>query len=89
MSYYVNNATDTPVTAIGTLPAPLYWWEAGAVWGGMIDYWAYTKDTSYNPTITQALLAQVGPDWNYMPPAYFSSLGNDGTPCPCSLLDCY
>lgn len=44
---------------------------------GMIDYWAYTNDTSYNPTVSQALLAQVGPDNNYMPPAYYSSLGND------------
>lgn len=43
----------------------------------MIDYWAYTNDTSYVPTVQQALLAQVGPDNNYMPPAYDSSLGND------------
>ena len=77
MSWYQNNQTATPETAVGTLPAPLYWWEAGAVWGGMIDYWAYTNDTSYNPTVTQALQAQVGPDNNYMPPAYFTSLGND------------
>ncbi|OQO13363.1 hypothetical protein B0A48_01591 [Cryoendolithus antarcticus] len=77
MSWYQNNASSTPPTAIGTLPAPLYWWEAGAVWGGMLDYWAYTNDTSYNPTMTQALLAQVGPNNDYMPPAYFTSLGND------------
>lgn len=77
MSMYQGNTSDTPASAIGTLPEPLYWWEAGAVWGGMIDYWAYTHDESYIPTITQALLAQVGPDRNYMPPAYFASLGND------------
>lgn len=77
MSYYQNNQTTTANTSIGTLPAPLYWWEAGACWGALIDYWAYTNDTSYNPTVTQALLAQVGPDNNYMPPAYYSSLGND------------
>ncbi|KAK4503231.1 hypothetical protein PRZ48_006659 [Zasmidium cellare] len=76
-SWYHNNVTGTPPTAVGTLPAPLYWWEAGAVWGGMIDYWAYTNDTSYNAVTTEALLAQVGPDFNYMPPAYFTSLGND------------
>lgn len=76
-SWYHNNVTGVPETAIGTLPPPLYWWEAGAVWGGMIDYWAYTNDTSYNPVVTQALMAQVGPDFNYMPPAYFTSLGND------------
>lgn len=47
------------------------------MWGGLVDYWAYTNDSSYNPTITQALQAQVGPNDNYMPPAYFASLGND------------
>jgi mannan endo-1,6-alpha-mannosidase len=77
MSYYQTNTSGTPPENIGTLPQPLYWWQAGAMWGGLVDYWAYTADPSYNPTITQALLAQVGPDKNYMPPAYFSSLGND------------
>jgi mannan endo-1,6-alpha-mannosidase len=43
----------------------------------MIDNWAYTGDQSYIPTITQGLLAQVGPDNNFMPPAYYTSLGND------------
>lgn len=43
----------------------------------MIDYWAYTQDTSYNPTITQALLAQTGPNNNYEPPEYNDQLGND------------
>lgn len=76
-SWYKNNATGTPATAVGTLPAPLYWWEAGAVWGAMVDYWAYTGDSSYNAVTTQSLLAQVGPDWNYEPPAYYTSLGND------------
>jgi len=77
MSKYVNNATGIPATQVGTLPAPLYWWEAGAVWGGMIDYWAYTNDSSNNAAVTQALMAQVGQDNNYMPTAYYSSLGND------------
>lgn len=76
-SWYKNNESSTAATAVGTFPQPLYWWEAGAVWGGMVDYWAYTQDTSYNAVTSQALLAQVGPDNNYMPPAYFSSLGND------------
>jgi mannan endo-1,6-alpha-mannosidase len=77
LSYYRTNASGTPPENVGTLPQPLYWWQAGAMWGGLVDYWAYTNDPSYNPTIPQALLAQVGPDNNYMPPAYFSSLGND------------
>jgi mannan endo-1,6-alpha-mannosidase len=77
MSWYHNNATGMAPTAVGVFPEPLYWWEAGAVWGAMIDNWAYTGDRSYIPTITQGLLAQTGPDNNFMPPAYFSSLGND------------
>lgn len=77
MSYYNNNQSDTPAVEVGTLPPPLYWWEGGALWGGMVDYWAYTQDPSYISTVTEGLLAQVGPDWNYMPPAYHSSLGND------------
>ncbi|KAK5281818.1 hypothetical protein LTR16_006095, partial [Cryomyces antarcticus] len=74
MKYYVSNATGANPTAVGTLPGLYYWWEAGAMWGGLVDYYAYTNDTSYNPSTTQALLAQVGPDRNYMPPAYFFSL---------------
>ena len=47
------------------------------MWGGLIDYWAYTGDESFNPTVTEALLAQVGPDNDYMPPYYAGSMGND------------
>lgn len=72
MSLYTNNQSSTPYVDVGTLPAPYYWWEAGAVWGGMVDYWAYTQDDSYVPTVTQALLAQVGPDDNYMAPVSIS-----------------
>ncbi|KAG9624840.1 hypothetical protein KCU64_g19588, partial [Aureobasidium melanogenum] len=62
MNYYQNNKTDTPKESIGTLPWPLYWWEAGAVWGGLIDYWAYTNDTSFNDVVMQAMMAQTGTD---------------------------
>lgn len=43
----------------------------------MIDYWAYTNDTSYNAVTAQALLAQTGPNNDYMPVEYHSSMGND------------
>ena len=38
------------------------------MFGQMIEYWYYTGDTTYNNVITQGLLAQVGPDNDYMPP---------------------
>jgi mannan endo-1,6-alpha-mannosidase len=41
MSLYNGNTTgNTP----GLLPQPYYWWEAGAMFGSMIDYWYYTGD---------------------------------------------
>ncbi|KAI0393338.1 glycoside hydrolase family 76 protein [Xylariaceae sp. FL0594] len=79
MSYYHGNESGhTP----GILPGPppdgdYYWWEGGALWGTMIDYWHLTGDTTYNDVVSQALLFQVGPDRNYMPPNVTASLGND------------
>ena len=70
MTYYTNNQTDTPATKIGNLPAPYYWWEAGAVWGGLVDYWAYTNDSSYVNTTVQALVANFGPNADLMVPAH-------------------
>lgn len=32
----------------------------------LIDYWAYTGDTQYNALVTQGILWQVGPRWDFM-----------------------
>jgi len=45
--------------------------------GAMFDYSHYTKDRSYDGTITAALLAQVGPNFDYMLPSHFGDEGND------------
>jgi mannan endo-1,6-alpha-mannosidase len=74
MSYYTgNNTGDVP----GCLPEPYYWWEAGAMFGAMIDYWHYTGDTTYNDVTSEALLFQVGPYQDYMPPNQTKAEGND------------
>jgi len=74
MKYYTGNHTgDNP----GNLPAPYYWWEAGAMFGTMVEYWYYTNDTTYNLTVEQALLSQVGTDNNYMPENQTKTEGND------------
>lgn len=74
MSYYTGNRTgDNP----GNLPSPYYWWEAGAMFGTMVEYWYYTNDTSYNPTVQAALLSQVGTDDDYMPENQTKTEGND------------
>ncbi|MCJ1381010.1 hydrolase 76 protein [Xylographa soralifera] len=76
MSYYTGNQSSSPV-AEGTFPAPYYWWEAGAIWGAMIDYWHYSNDSTYNDVVTQALLSQISPTEDFMPPAEAGQEGND------------
>ncbi|KAI1156061.1 mannan endo-1,6-alpha-mannosidase DCW1-like protein [Nemania diffusa] len=76
MSYYTGNITNTPDT-IAIFPQPHYWWQAGACWGAMLDYSHYTGDTSYDDVVTQALLSQVGPEFNFMDSRYAGSEGND------------
>lgn len=65
MSYYKGNNTGM---AQGLLPDPYYWWEAGAMFGQMIEYWYYTGDSTYNDVVMQGLLAQAGPNNDFMPP---------------------
>ncbi|WYZ44918.1 hypothetical protein EsH8_VIII_000234 [Colletotrichum jinshuiense] len=74
VKYYTgNNTGDTP----GNLPDPYYWWEAGAMFGTLIDYWWLTGDDSYNTITTQAMLHQVGDDNDYMPQNQTLTEGND------------
>lgn len=61
----------------GNLPAPYYWWEAGAMFCSLINYWHLTGDETYNAITTQALLHQVGPGRDFMPPNQTKTLGND------------
>ena len=64
MKYYHGNETGQ---IVGLLPPPYYWWEAGAMFGQMVDYWYYTGDETYNAVVTQGLLGQTGPLNDYMP----------------------
>ncbi|KAI2604831.1 glycoside hydrolase family 76 protein [Hypoxylon fragiforme] len=74
VAYYTgNNTGDVP----GNLPDPYYWWEAGAMFGTLIDYWAFTGDETYNDITFQALQHQVGSDEDFMPDNQTKSEGND------------
>lgn len=61
----------------GLLPFPYYWWEAGGMFGTLLDYWHVTGDDTWNDLVTEALLFQVDPNEAYMPPNQSKSLGND------------
>ncbi|KAF9885859.1 hydrolase 76 protein [Aspergillus nanangensis] len=71
--YTGNNPGDVP----GNLPDPYYWWEAGAFFGTLINYWYYTGDTTYNNITTQAILHQASPSADFMPPNQTRTEGND------------
>jgi hypothetical protein len=44
---HIYNGNTTGV--LGKFPyPPYYWWESGAAWGGMVNYWHYTGDASYS-----------------------------------------
>jgi hypothetical protein len=86
MSLYKGNESgQTP----GLLPVPVpggdpktgaagyYWWECGAMFGSLIDYWYYTNDTTYNEVVTEGMLFQVGAHQDYQPQNETASLGND------------
>ncbi|GAB1317403.1 Mannan endo-1,6-alpha-mannosidase [Madurella fahalii] len=80
MTYYHG---DEPGQTPGILPGPppngpYYWWQAGAMFGTLIDYWYYTGDPTYNNETQFALVFQAeAPDNSYMPDNWTLSLGND------------
>jgi len=74
VAWYNGNETGgTP----GNLPAPYYWWEAGAMFMSLVDYWAMTGDAQYNDLTTQAILWQVGTDNDFMTINQTKTEGND------------
>ncbi|KAI1086449.1 glycoside hydrolase family 76 protein [Rostrohypoxylon terebratum] len=79
MTYYHGNESGH---VPGILPGPppdgdYYWWQGGALWGTMIDYWHYTGDETYNDVTFQAMQFQVGENRDYAPRNWTLSLGND------------
>lgn len=72
LSYYTGNRPgDVP----GNLPSPYYWWQAGAMFGGLINYWYYTGDTTHNALVKQAMMHQIGDNEDYMPDNQTKTLG--------------
>ena len=84
MSEYKGNLSgQTPGLLPGPPPNPAiinagyFWWEAGAMFGSLLDYWYYTGDESYNDVIYQAILHQVGDRKDFMPQNQTAGMGND------------
>jgi mannan endo-1,6-alpha-mannosidase len=61
----------------GLFGDPYYFWEAGAVFGGLIEYAHLTGDTQYNELVTTGMVHQLGDYGAFMPMNQTKSLGND------------
>ncbi|KAI0190954.1 mannan endo-1,6-alpha-mannosidase DCW1-like protein [Xylaria flabelliformis] len=73
---------DEPGWVPGILPGPppdgdYYWWQGGAMWGALLDYRHTMGDKQFDDIISTALLFQVGPNNDFMPPNWTASMGND------------
>lgn len=81
LQYYHGNESGKVPGILPGPPAsgegPYYWWQGGAMWGTLIDYWYLTGDDTYNDLVKQSMLFQVGPNRDYMPPNYTITMGND------------
>jgi mannan endo-1,6-alpha-mannosidase len=59
IAIYNNTPKGTPPGLFG---GPYFFWSAGAVWGGLLDYAHYTGDTQYNQLVFDAIAFQIGQD---------------------------
>ncbi|APA11333.1 hypothetical protein SS1G_11579 [Sclerotinia sclerotiorum 1980 UF-70] len=71
------NQSQTAGNPIGVLNAPYYWWESGAMFDTLIQYWRLTGDSQYNRIVTQGLVYQQGIGSSFMPENQTKFLAND------------
>ncbi|KAK2806785.1 hypothetical protein FQN50_005647 [Emmonsiellopsis sp. PD_5] len=74
MKYYNGNE---PGQAPGLLNEPYYWGQGAILFNALVDYWHYTEDSTYNKVVKQALLHQVGQNYDFMPANQSRTEGND------------
>ena len=74
LKYYKGNEPgETP----GLLPDPYYFWQAGAMWSSLVEYWHYTGDSSHNDLVSNAILSQISLNKDFMPLNQTLYEGND------------
>jgi 3-methylcrotonyl-CoA carboxylase beta subunit len=61
----------------GVLYPPYYWWQAGAMFGTLLDYWHYTGDDQYNEMVREGLIHNFGENYDLMPANQSNNEGND------------
>lgn len=84
MTYYKGNLSgQIPGELPGPPPNPsitnqgYFWWETGAMFGSLIDYWYYTGDSTYNDVVIEGMMFQTGSNNDYLPQNQTNGMGND------------
>lgn len=62
---------------VGMFQQPYYWWEAGEAFGSLLDQWYMCEDTSNENLLFEALISQVGDNYDYVPLNQTETEGND------------
>lgn len=74
LRYYLGNR---PAGRVGMFEPPYYWWEAGEVFGGMLENWYLCDNKEHEDTLRTAMVSQIGANKDYMPSDQWMSEGND------------
>lgn len=76
MDYYMGTRYGGTV---GTFSSPYYWWHAGEVFGGWIDYWYFCQkdNLTFTKLLFEAMYHQRGANNDYMPSNQSMTEGND------------
>lgn len=62
---------------VGMFQPPYYWWQAGVAFGGMMENWFLCENDTYKGLLMDALVAQTGSNYDYIPENQTTVEGND------------
>lgn len=64
---------------VGMFSQPYYWWQAGEVFGGWVDYYHFCQEgnETFHDILYEAMIHQAGPNYDYMPGNQSLTEGND------------
>ncbi|AAS53901.2 AFR530Wp [Eremothecium gossypii ATCC 10895] len=62
---------------VGMFQPPYYWWEAGEVFGGMLENWYLCDNQEYESVLRESMIAQTGDKFDYIPANQSTTEGND------------
>ncbi|CCH60186.1 hypothetical protein TBLA_0C03850 [Henningerozyma blattae CBS 6284] len=74
LDYYEGNRYGGTV---GIFQPPYYWWQSGEAFGSLLNNWYLCQNDTYEKLIYDAILAQAGPNYDFVPKNQTMVEGND------------